>query len=117
MPDARVVASRPAVEFHPLSLVFQRDPLPISRRLREESPVSYSPTNNFFAITRHEDVKKALLDTDTLRQGELASATVPEKYTDRIPQHFFAKSLRSSVVDSGSKGGGSVASLAPPCCG
>ncbi|MGZ5372606.1 MAG: cytochrome P450 [Aeromicrobium sp.] len=93
MADARDLAPRPAVDFDPLSQEFQRNPLPTLRRLREESPVFYSPTYDFFAITRNEDIKKALLDTDTFSQGELGSATVPEKYTDRIPQHFFAKSF------------------------
>lgn len=94
--DPRDAAPRPAVDFDPLDQEFQRNPLETLRRLREETPVFYSPRYDYFGITRHEDITRALLDTDTFSQGELGSATVPEKYTDRIPQHFFAKSLTGS---------------------
>jgi len=93
---AQELAPRPAVDFDPLSQAFLRNPLDTLRRLREESPVFYSPRYEFWGITRHEDITRALLDTETFSQGELGSATVPEKYTDRIPQHFFAKSFTGS---------------------
>lgn len=94
--DFRDGAPRPAVDFDPLSQEFLRNPLATLLRLREESPVFYSPRYDYWAITRHEDIIRALLDTETFSQGELGAATVPEKYTDRIPQHFFAKALTGS---------------------
>ena len=53
MPDPCDVAPRPAVDFDPLSQEFARDPLPTLRRLREESPVFYSPRYDYRGIARH----------------------------------------------------------------
>ncbi len=53
-------------EFDPLSPQFQRhDPFETYRRLRDEAPVYYSEKWNWWALSRFEDVRAAVLDPAT----------------------------------------------------
>ena len=55
---------RPVV-YDPFSVAFQEDPFPVYRRLRDEAPVYHSEKWGFWALSRYEDVRACLLDTDT----------------------------------------------------
>jgi cytochrome P450 len=46
------------------------DPYPVYRRLREESPVYYNDTHDFFAVSHFADVEKGLLDAQTYISGK-----------------------------------------------
>ena len=46
----------------PYDLRYQEDPYPAFKRLREESPFYYNAERDFYAISRHADVEKALRD-------------------------------------------------------
>jgi cytochrome P450 len=54
-----------AVEFDPFSSTFFDDPYEMYRRLRDESPVYYSETYGFYALSRHDDVCAASKDWAT----------------------------------------------------
>jgi cytochrome P450 len=41
------------------------DPYPIYRRLREEAPLYYNKTYDFYAVSRFEDAERVLVDRDT----------------------------------------------------
>ena len=43
----------------------QRDPFPHYRRLREHDPVLRMPDSGFYVLTRYEDVRAVLRDTET----------------------------------------------------
>ncbi|MEE6136830.1 cytochrome P450 [Mycobacterium sp. 050128] len=51
--------------FDPFSEEFFNDPYPTYRRMREEAPVYYDETHDFYALTRHEDVSAAFKDYET----------------------------------------------------
>ena len=51
-----------AVEFDPFSEEYFNDPSDIYRRLRDESPVSYSERYGFYALSRFDDVVSASRD-------------------------------------------------------
>ena len=54
------------LDFDPLSPAFQRhDPFETYRRLRDEAPVYYSEKWNWWALSRFEDVRAAVLDPAT----------------------------------------------------
>ena len=53
------------VEFDPFSEVFFNDPYEMYRRLRDESPVYRSPTYDFYALSRFDDVCAAHKDWQT----------------------------------------------------
>jgi cytochrome P450 len=53
------------VIFDPFSDDYFNAPYATYRRMRDEAPVYYSPTYDFYALTRHADVSAALKDTET----------------------------------------------------
>jgi cytochrome P450 len=53
------------LEFDPFSDVFFNDPYPTYRRMRDEAPVYYSETYDFYALSRHADVTAAYKDFET----------------------------------------------------
>jgi cytochrome P450 len=62
----------------PLSEEFKADPHPIWRRLRDEAPVYYNPTLDFYALSRFADVDAASRDPKTFSS---AHGTVFEMMT------------------------------------
>ncbi len=53
------------VVYDPFTDAFKDDPFPVYRRLREEAPVYYNPKWDFWALSRFEDCRAALLDPVT----------------------------------------------------
>jgi cytochrome P450 len=46
------------------------DPYPVFRRLREEAPLSWNEKHGFYALSRFEDVEKALVDHSTFSSAK-----------------------------------------------
>ena len=57
--------TKPQVVFHPFSEEYFENPFDIYRRMREDAPLYYDEKEDFYAITRHEDVAAALKDHET----------------------------------------------------
>ncbi|MDO9381127.1 MAG: cytochrome P450 [Nocardioidaceae bacterium] len=55
------------VVYDPFSVAFQEDPFPVYRRMLEESPLYYSQKWGFWALSRYDDVRGALLDPETFK--------------------------------------------------
>jgi cytochrome P450/ferredoxin-NADP reductase len=53
------------VVYDPFSDAFKDDPFPVYRRLRDEAPVYFSEKWGFYALSRYEDCRRALLDPAT----------------------------------------------------
>ena len=53
------------VYFDPYDVAINADPYPTFRRLREEAPLYYNETHDFFAVSRFADVNKTLVDHET----------------------------------------------------
>ena len=53
------------VVFDPFSDDFFNNPFATYRRMRDEAPVYYSETYDFYALTRHADVAAAIKDVET----------------------------------------------------
>ena len=60
-------------------------PYPVYRRLREEAPLYYNDTHDFFAVSRFEDVEKGLLDAQTYISGKGAILEVIKADIDIPP--------------------------------
>jgi cytochrome P450 len=60
--------SEPLV-FDPNDRALVREPHALLRRLREEAPLYYSEEHDFWALSRYEDVERALVDRDTFISG------------------------------------------------
>lgn len=59
------VAHREEIRYDPYDQELNRDPYPVLRRLREDSPLYYDERYDFYALTRFEDVSAALVDHRT----------------------------------------------------
>ena len=53
------------VYFDPYDVGINSDPYPVFRRLREEAPLYYNEQFDFYALSRYEDVNRALVDHET----------------------------------------------------
>ena len=58
------------VYYDQYSVEINADPYPVYKRLREEAPVYYNDTHDFFAVSQFEDVEKGLLDAQTYISGK-----------------------------------------------
>jgi cytochrome P450 len=56
--------------FDPYSPTLHEDPYPVYRRLRDEFPVFHNEELSFWALSRYDDVKAALLDPETYCSGQ-----------------------------------------------
>ena len=54
-----------SVIYDPFSVAFQENPFPVYERLREEAPLYRSEKWGFWALSRYDDVRGALLDPET----------------------------------------------------
>jgi cytochrome P450 len=54
--------TKPKVVFDPYSDEFYNNPFDIYRRMREDAPLYYDEKEDFYALTRHEDVAAAFKD-------------------------------------------------------
>ncbi len=63
------VQSPSEVYYDPYNVDIVADPYPVYRRLREEAPLYYNDTHDFFAVSRFTDVERSLLDSKTLISG------------------------------------------------
>jgi cytochrome P450 len=57
--------TKPKVVFDPFSEEYFTNPFEIYRRMREDAPLYYDEKEDFYALTRHEDVAAALKDFET----------------------------------------------------
>jgi len=59
-----------AVYYDPYDLEINTDPYPVFRRLREEAPLYYNEPYDFYAVSRADDVERALADNERLISGQ-----------------------------------------------
>jgi cytochrome P450 len=65
-----VTGNKTDVYYDPYNVEINADPYPVYRRLREEAPLYYNDTHDFFAVSRYEDVERGLLDAQTYISGK-----------------------------------------------
>jgi cytochrome P450 len=58
-----------AIYYDPYDFEIDTDPYPVWKRMREEAPIYYNDKYDFYALSRFEDVERALIDWDTYRCG------------------------------------------------
>ena len=57
------------VYYDPYDVDIDADPYPVFRRLREEAPLYYNETHDFYALSRYDDVERGLVDRETNISG------------------------------------------------
>jgi cytochrome P450 len=99
--------SSAAIHWDPYNPSYFKDPYPIFRRLREESPVYYNEEHSFYALSRYADAERALKDTETFSSARgavleiiKANVTLPEAmfmFTDP-PVHTAYRQLLQRAI-------------------
>jgi len=56
--------------YDPYDLEIDNDPYPLWKRLRDEAPLYYNERYDFFAVSRFDDVERALVDWQTYISGK-----------------------------------------------
>jgi cytochrome P450 len=93
--------TKPKLKFSPVSQDYFDNPYEIYKRMRDEAPIYYDEEEDFYALTRHEDVAAALKDTDAFSSsrgcdlGMVRSEEGPQKsiiFMDP-PEHRHMRSL------------------------
>ena len=57
------------LHYDPYDVELNIDPYPMFARLREEAPLYYNPVHDFYAVSRYDDVNKAVVDHETFVSG------------------------------------------------
>lgn len=78
-----VHAGCPVVDFDPLAADHVVDPWPKLAKARKEQPVFYMPDVDMWCVTRHEDVREMLRDTETFSSASAIHMVnpVPDEIT------------------------------------
>ena len=67
------MSSAPKTDFNPFDPEQIRDPYPAYRRLRDETPIAYSPAVHCYLVARHADVEALFLDPNGFSSAAMAS--------------------------------------------
>ena len=95
------------VYFDPYNVEINADPYPVFRRLREEAPLYYNEQHDFYALSRFDDVNKALVDHGTFSSATGRDPRVDQgEHRDSVGRADFRGSARSTT---------STASCCPGC--
>jgi len=57
------------LSYDPYDVDIDADPYPVFARLRDEAPLYYNEQYDFYALSRYDDVERALVDRDTYISG------------------------------------------------
>ncbi len=100
------IASKSDVYFDPYDLDIYADPYPTYKRLRDEAPIYYNEKHDFWALSRYEDVEKALLNWQTFSsaRGDILEVIKANIQTppgvilwEDPPEHTMHRALMSRV--------------------
>ena len=58
------------IYYDPFDIEIDNDPHPLWKRMRDEAPLYRNEKYDFYALSRYDDVEKALVDWDTYRSGK-----------------------------------------------
>jgi cytochrome P450 len=64
-----MAATSSDVYYDPYDFEIDNDPYPVWKRLRDEAPLYYNQPYDFFALSRFDDVERAMVDWESYRSG------------------------------------------------
>ena len=67
--DVQDAATADELYYDPYSVELNMNPYSVFARIREEAPLYYNDKNDFYALSRFDDVNKALIDHETFISG------------------------------------------------
>lgn len=78
-------ASTAEVYYDPYDFEIDNDPYPVWKRLRDEAPLYYNEKYDFYAVSRWDDVERALMDWDSYRSGYGTTFEIIQARTEMPP--------------------------------
>jgi len=103
---AVTVTSTQDIYYDPYDFEIDSDPYPLWRRMRDEAPLYYNDRYDFYALSRYDDVDKAMLDWETYSSAKgsileliRANVEIPSGVVlfEDPPVHQLHRSLLSRV--------------------
>jgi len=94
------------IYYDPFDIEIDKDPHPLWKRMRDEAPLYYNDRYEFYALSRFDDVEKALTNWDVYRSGHgstleilMANIEMPSGMIlmEDPPRHDVHRSLMSRV--------------------
>lgn len=76
--------TKPKLKFNPVSQEYFDNPYEIYKRMRDEAPIYYDEDEDFYALTRHEDVAAALKDYESFSSSRGCDLSMVR--TGEVPQ-------------------------------
>lgn len=76
MPTRQTTDSGADLYYDPFDFAIDDDPYPVWRRMREEAPLYRNDKYNFYALSRYDDVARALPDWEAYRSGRGTTADI-----------------------------------------
>src|ERR1700737_5309253 len=76
--------TKPKVVFDPFSEEFFDNPFDMYRRMRQDAPLYYDEEEDFYALTRHEDVAAAFKDHESFSSARGCDLSMVR--TGEVPQ-------------------------------
>ena len=67
--DVQHAAAADELYYDPYSVELNMNPYPVFARMREEAPLYYNDKHDFYALSRFDDVNKAVIDHETFISG------------------------------------------------
>jgi cytochrome P450 len=67
--DVQDAATADELYYDPYSVELNMNPYPVFARIREEAPLYYNDKHDFYALSRFDDVNKAVVDHETFISG------------------------------------------------
>jgi len=64
------ITNQSDIYYDPFDIEIDKDPHPLWRRMRDEAPLYRNEKFDFFALSRYDDVEKALVNWDAYRSGK-----------------------------------------------
>ena len=65
-----MTTTQPDIYYDPFDNEIDKDPHPVWRRMREETPLWFNEKHRFYALSRFDDVDTCIVDWDTYRSGK-----------------------------------------------
>ena len=63
------VSTASDLNYDPYNVDLNMNPYPLFARIREEAPLYYNEQHDFYALSRYDDVNKAVIDHETFISG------------------------------------------------
>ena len=85
--------TQPDVYYDPYDFEIDSDPYPVWKALRDRQPLYYNERYDFFALSRFDDVRPAILDWQTYSSAKERCSSSSKRTWRSLPDRSSSKTL------------------------